>query len=117
METKFKVGDKVWCLLNGEGVVDTLLGNGISYIEYPILVRFISGPLDYYTVDGKVDICNLNPSLFLSEPVVTVTKRKVKRETIKYSIGNPQEQVCFYNCKDDGEGWTEVTMTWEEEID
>lgn len=65
--SKFKIGQKVWCLLNGEGtVVSTNYGK-----SYPICVKFGDRMEDTYTEDGKMGLGHVTRCLYFSKPVVT----------------------------------------------
>lgn len=64
----FKVGQKVWCLLNGEGTVVSTNNGGQSY---PILVKFADNMEDTYTEDGKMGVGHVDRCLYFSKPVVT----------------------------------------------
>lgn len=51
-EDTFKVGDVVWCLIYGKGVVKNIVG---EYTTYPVVVDFENGVhIVTYTHDGKV---------------------------------------------------------------
>lgn len=63
-ETKFKVGQTVWCILNGEGKVVSLNYDS----EYPVTVLF-NETEDSYTIDGKI-LTEKNRALFFSEPQI-----------------------------------------------
>ena len=66
---KWEVGQEVWCLINGKGVVDNFIKEGEGC--YPVFVRFESRDVyDRYTIDGKLYDA-AHRSLFFSEPVVT----------------------------------------------
>ena len=58
-----EVGDRVWDFVQGDGVVIFFDGHSEPY---PIGVKFDSGYLEYYTLDGKYGK-NLNQSLFWSK--------------------------------------------------
>ena len=62
----FKVGQEVWCLLNGKGKV--------TYIDphciYEIGVTFPIGQEIFFTADGFLDVDHVHRSLYFSEPVV-----------------------------------------------
>lgn len=59
----FKVGQKVWCKVFGEGVV-----TGVEDMyTYPIEVDFLSGEWDSYTKDGKLYGNDDEPSLSVIE--------------------------------------------------
>ena len=55
----FKVGQKVWCVSFGEGVVSEV---GDENQTYPVVVEFIGGWASY-TEDGKVYEGEDEPSL------------------------------------------------------
>lgn len=61
----FKVGDVVWCIARGKGVVEEIH----PAEAYPVVVYFDSGNSDWYTKDGKLDEMS-NRTLFFSEPKV-----------------------------------------------
>lgn len=65
-EIKWEVGQEVWCLIHGKGVVDNI---SLEDKQYPIEVDFGYDSSDY-TVDGKY-YSNCNRTLFFSEPIVT----------------------------------------------
>ena len=46
----FKVGQPVWCVMFGEGVVTRITR---SDTKYPLVVEYPSGTLEHYTLDGK----------------------------------------------------------------
>lgn len=67
-ETKFRVGQTVWCLLYGKGNVVEIDSEDS---DYPVYVEFkASGKSSWYTHDGKYDPLG-NRTLFHSEPEVT----------------------------------------------
>ena len=59
----FKVGDKVICKVYGEGEV-TLV---VDMYTYPVEVDFLDGCWDGYTVDGKLNEDDDEPSLSVIE--------------------------------------------------
>jgi hypothetical protein len=68
---EFKLGDKVWCVTNGEGIVTSTYDGELE--DYPILVNFGTGDTeyhDYYTEDGKLRKYGQR-CLFFSKPTVT----------------------------------------------
>ena len=62
----FKVGQEVWCLLNGKGKVVSIKK---SYV-YEVFVIFHTGGEIAYTTDGFLDVDHVHRSLYFSEPVV-----------------------------------------------
>ena len=62
----FKVGQEVWCLLNGKGKVTSI----DPHCFYEIGVTFTTGEKIFYTPKGFLDIDNKYRSLYFSEPVV-----------------------------------------------
>ena len=46
----FKVGQPVWCVMFGEGVVTRIAS---SDTKYPLVVEYPSGTVEHYTLDGK----------------------------------------------------------------
>ena len=83
--SKFEVGDTVWCLLYGKGIVVSVYS---SRREYPVIVDFpnIGVPNVEYTLDGK--FCTAcNRSLFFSEPTVeALTAKPFKSELIDQHV-------------------------------
>ena len=66
-EDTFKVGDVVWCVIYGKGVVKNIVG---QYATYPVVVDFENGVhLVTYTHDGKVS-SSAQRTLFFSEPKI-----------------------------------------------
>ena len=45
-----KVGQKVWCVMFGEGTVTKILASGT---RYPVEVKFPDSIVEHYTLDGK----------------------------------------------------------------
>ena len=71
----FQVGDEVFCLLGGEGVV-TAINNGNTY---PVTVDFGTGYGTDYTEDGYIYHEDKNPCLYHKGTVVTITPAQPKR--------------------------------------
>lgn len=61
----FKVGQKVWDVVRGEGVVTDIL----KFEEYPVIVEF-DGEEESYTTDGKYREDYAFPSLYHYEPKI-----------------------------------------------
>ena len=74
----FEVGQKVWDVVRGAGVVAAIE----SETPYPLIVRFAGGGGDTYMMSGKSHVTYENPSLYLY-PVEVV--KKVVRPTIDWS--------------------------------
>ena len=66
---KWKVGQQVYCLQNGEGVIIDTKNDG----PYPIRVKF-NGCESTYTELGKLVVNNENPMLYPSKPEIIVPK-------------------------------------------
>lgn len=62
----WEVGQEVFCLLRGKGVIANISHGG----TYPVEVEF-EEDFEYYARDGKYFDYHKNRSLFFSEPVVT----------------------------------------------
>ena len=71
-ETKaddFKVGDQVWCILHGKGIV-TAIHKWEDSGEYPVQVNYCNiSDYNYYTLDGKLSK-ECPRALFFSEPKI-----------------------------------------------
>lgn len=66
-EYTFKVGDVVYCLIWGKGIVKNIYG---QYVMYPVTVDFENGGnIRTYTHDGKVSSSSQR-TLFFSEPKI-----------------------------------------------
>lgn len=73
----FKVGQKVWCVMFGEGVVTSVLPEGA---KYPVEVNFGGGVYDHYTIDGKYTP-NATQTLF---PYPVEIVKKVAKPSINW---------------------------------
>lgn len=62
MKTVFKEGDKVYCFVNGHGVIKKILDRS----SYPIEVSFNDGDEIDYTLDGRL-YDDSNPTLSFTE--------------------------------------------------
>ena len=62
---EFQVGQKVWDVVRGEGVVTDIL----KWEEYPVIVEF-DDEEEFYTVDGKYREDYARPSLYPYEPKI-----------------------------------------------
>lgn len=75
----FKVGQRVWDVVRGRGVVDAIR----SETPYPVLVKFAAGGGDNYTMSGKSHVKHENRSLY---PYPVEVVKKVVKEVVKPSI-------------------------------
>lgn len=79
--SKFKVGDRVYGILEGEGRVTSERGCEL----YPIVVLFATGKGDKFTPEGKSIVTFLNPDLLTIEEArakgYNVPKQKIKKTT------------------------------------
>lgn len=94
---EFKVGDKVYCAIFGEGEVVAI---GTGYESSPIHVEFSSDTQDY-THDGRLSTY-ANRTLFLSEPKV---EGSVKRPFVSKLVGkrvviHTTEDLCIIGVVD-----------------
>ena len=74
---KFYVGQKVWCVIFGEGVVAE-----ITHGVYPVKVRFENGEVDTYTSEGHL-LSRGNQSLF-QHPVKIVQDESATKPSINW---------------------------------
>lgn len=73
-ESLFKVGDVVWDLIYGKGVVKRVTSNNDSY---PVTVKFDVDVEDTFTQEGKRYIQQAsNRTLFFSEPKIEALKER-----------------------------------------
>ena len=63
METVFKEGDKVYCAVNGHGVVKEIKRN----VNFPVYVEFENDFTEQYTPDGRILYKNSIPTLSFTE--------------------------------------------------
>lgn len=71
----FQVGDEVFCLLNGEGVVTKITPGMI----YPVIVDFGRGFSVSYNDDGYLESSAITPCLYHKGTVVTIKPALPKR--------------------------------------
>jgi hypothetical protein len=64
MKTNFKVGDKVFHYGFGWGKIDFI---DDEQNDYPIVVMFESGQEQSFTLDGKFEFIDINPTLSFTE--------------------------------------------------
>lgn len=66
-EIKWVVGQEVWDVRKGKGVVKC-----VNYdLEYPVRVELGREDMRTYTIDGKYEYSDLQRSLYFSEPVIS----------------------------------------------
>lgn len=63
-ETIFKIGDDVWDVLNGQGVVESSVSR-----KYPLKVKFSDTKVETYTAEGKLYEHDTYPALYLLSEV------------------------------------------------
>ena len=76
---EFYVGQKVWCVLFGEGVVAE-----ITCDRYPVKVKFENGEVEFYTSGGYMYSNSTNQSLF-HHPVKIVQDGSATKPSIDWS--------------------------------
>ena len=90
---EFKVGDEVYCLIYGKGVVENI-EEGETYL---VLVEFNNGNEEEYTEDGKL-LEDGNRTLFFKEVIIPKSAyNKQKRRASKgdsYYFVNDIGEVC-----------------------
>ena len=59
----FKVGDKVYCVINGHGFVKEIKCN----VNFPVYVEFENDFTEQYTPDGRILYKNSIPTLSFTE--------------------------------------------------
>ena len=65
----FKVGQKVWCVVQGEGEITDVEMDSTSV--YPVSVKFSNGKTDYYTKDGRMFKDSMFRALYFSPPIIS----------------------------------------------
>lgn len=84
-ECMFKVGQVVWDLRNGRGVVQKIVDDG----RYPVVVKFDLKDTEgyevtnYYTADGRFAITQNIRSLYFSEPKIEAATEPVFEAVLK----------------------------------
>lgn len=86
METVFKEGDKVYCVVNGHGIVRKIMCDN----KYPVCVEFENDAPDQYSSDGRL-YDNSTPTLSFTE--YTLQGFSQKRPTKKPKIGS----LCLFS--------------------
>lgn len=70
--TDAKVGDRVWSLTNGWGVIKERRS---PHYHYPLTVEFDNGEYETYTLWGLSKIDDMNPTLFWDEIVIEIPEK------------------------------------------
>lgn len=79
--SKAQVGDKVWSLAYGEGVIDSISERG----GFPIIVQFKAlDHLEDFAIDGTLCEDAINPDLYRTQPTVTAPEPKETVKVTKY---------------------------------
>ena len=73
----FEVGQKVWCVMFGKGVVLEILTSGD---RYPLAVEFPDICVEHYTLDGKYAVCAAQ--ILFPHPVEII--KKVAKPSINW---------------------------------
>ena len=92
----FKVGQKVWDVVRGEGVVVSV----DSHPDYPVIVTLGSGVTESYTADGKYISDHTNTSLY---PYPVEVIRKVSKPSINWE--HVRGEYKFLAQDEDGSAW------------
>ena len=108
----FKVGQKVWCVMFGEGVVTEVRSEDTNYL---VEVRF-GGVMEYYTLDGKyrtyaIQTLYTYPVEIIKKNVRQVVKPSINweqvREEYKFLARDENNTAWLYQEKPEisREGW------------
>ena len=97
----FKVNQKVWCAIFGEGVITEI--HPASRGAYPVEVRFNNGRTCIYTRDGKYGV---DSSITLFPYPIEITKATTK-PSIEWS--HVSEEFQYLAMDADGRCWLWVT--------
>lgn len=92
----FKVGQPVWCVMFGKGVVMEIL---TSEGRYPLAVEFPDTCVEHYTLDGKYAVCAAQ-TLF-PHPIEIV--KKIVKPSINWD--NVRDEYIFLAQDDMGNAW------------
>ena len=97
-QDEFRVGDVVWCLLNGEGQVISTENDRWNYFNIEVQFKQLEkGETWFYTEDGKLNE-HQNRTLFFSEPKVEAS---VTRPFVPTLVGKRvvvKEVACYDVC-------------------
>ena len=88
----FKVGQKVWCVMFGEGVVTEIRSDDA---KYPLVVEFRGTTTEHYTLDGKYMVYATQTLFpYLVEIVKKVTKPSINWEHVDSKFNYLAEDAC-----------------------
>ena len=99
----FEVGQKVWDVVRGEGVVDAIE----SETPYPINVKFADGGGDTYMTNGRSHVNNKNRSLY---PYPVEVVKKVVKPSINWE--HVRDKYKFLAQDANGNAW----LYWEKPL-
>ena len=99
----FEVGQKVWDVVRGVGVVDVIE----SETPYPVYVKFAAGGVDNYTWNGKSHAGYKNRSLY-TYPVEVI--KKVVKPFINWE--HVRDEYKFLAQDENGNAW----LYWEKPL-
>ena len=102
MFADIKIGDKVWDIRQGWGVVGMIIRNS----DYPIEIEFVKGG-DTYTWDGYHYLEDVNPSLIWDEIKIEAPPRPLPELQVDAKVfvwNNPESRLCrhFSHFDEDG---------------
>ena len=130
MFSNAKVGDRVWSVNKGWGVVEDITNSW----AFPIRVSYPEDITELYTEDGLIYLNDLHPTLFWDEIVFEVPKKplpklEVDTKVLVWDVDKPKNKLVRYFCSFDAsgrvvvfqhgttsfscEGYTEIWSEWE----
>ena len=103
-----KVGDRVWSITNGWGVVKD---RRTPYYHYPLNVKFEDGSCRLYTLWGRLHIEDQNPTLFWDEFVINAPAKplpdlEVDTKVLVWNNSKAHAQNAHFCCFEDGKIYT-----------
>ena len=96
----FEVGQKVWDVVRGEGVVARIISSQV----YPVIVKFSCGGNRGYTMSGEYHEDHVNPSLY---PYPVEVIKKVTKPSINWE--HVRGEYKFLAQDGDGNAWLYCT--------
>ena len=79
-----KVGDKVFCLINGEGII-----TNIDQTSIPLRVEFKSGRIKWFQNNGKINIDDLIPSIYYNKFDIQIPEEAYKQPLPDIAVDTP----------------------------